>query len=584
MAPRLDEFGYELEKLVSGLAIDAGKSTIAHELLHMAFDGAGKIITTGTFFGSILKIDPVTGEILSLIGTLDQPVGIAIASNGDIYVTNFADGTLNRFPAGAGPSQIVGTIPPGVSANTVALNASEDKAYVTAAFFSSGLYEFDISNPGLFPVPPVTKFGVSALHGFFGIAFAPGSDQQLYLANQTGILQLVPDVTLVTPTLVTQGGPVSVFAMAFRGADLWMVDLFKLIVLGTATAGEIRSFNVSTFQFTTEANVPSSVGITEGFALDAGGDAYVVGVEESKLTKYDVSEDSFTIIRNPVVNSPADMALQTLSDGSVRLYPQDFTKITFIDGATGKRTGLIPTIVGGNFNVLQPQSCAAEGATVLNASWAGLGLLRLINADSLVILFQSTQLPTKVLANGDFLDTTNFVAVTYDFGFINPAIYRLPRDNSAGVIIPSTMVQPVGLLVVANTNGPDLYVSDFSAGKIVQLMDNGANVNVDRVTGLSKPKGLWLDNRSPRFAFTMEVPSSGVGRITRWDRVTGGTSLFIDGIPVGLRDPAPISMAPWFQLNGGICDPKGNMFFNSNVPNEVWAARVTPCGQLQRAS
>ena len=48
----------------------------------------------------MLKIDPTTGKVSTLVGGLLSPTGVAVASNGDVYVAQLFRGVISKIKAG----------------------------------------------------------------------------------------------------------------------------------------------------------------------------------------------------------------------------------------------------------------------------------------------------------------------------------------------------------------------------------------------------------------------------------------------------------------------------------------------------
>jgi hypothetical protein len=51
--------------------------------------------------GRVLKIDPATGKVTTVVENLLSPTGVAVASNGDLYVAQLFKGVISRVRAGA---------------------------------------------------------------------------------------------------------------------------------------------------------------------------------------------------------------------------------------------------------------------------------------------------------------------------------------------------------------------------------------------------------------------------------------------------------------------------------------------------
>ena len=51
--------------------------------------------------GRLLKVKPATGKVSQVAGGLVSPTGVAVASNGDIYVAQLFAGVISKIKAGS---------------------------------------------------------------------------------------------------------------------------------------------------------------------------------------------------------------------------------------------------------------------------------------------------------------------------------------------------------------------------------------------------------------------------------------------------------------------------------------------------
>ena len=49
----------------------------------------------------MLKVNPATGKVRKVVGGLVSPTGVAVASNGDIYVAQLFQGVISKIKAGS---------------------------------------------------------------------------------------------------------------------------------------------------------------------------------------------------------------------------------------------------------------------------------------------------------------------------------------------------------------------------------------------------------------------------------------------------------------------------------------------------
>jgi streptogramin lyase len=51
--------------------------------------------------GRVLRINPATGKVTTVVGGLFTPTGVAVASNGDLYVAQLFPGVISKVKAGS---------------------------------------------------------------------------------------------------------------------------------------------------------------------------------------------------------------------------------------------------------------------------------------------------------------------------------------------------------------------------------------------------------------------------------------------------------------------------------------------------
>lgn len=89
--------------------------------------------------GRVLKVNPATGKVRKVAGGLVSPTGVAVASNGDIYVAELFRGRISKIRAGSSKARkylevplpaAVETIPTGLLATINALPVGKPKGKV----------------------------------------------------------------------------------------------------------------------------------------------------------------------------------------------------------------------------------------------------------------------------------------------------------------------------------------------------------------------------------------------------------------------------------------------------------------------
>jgi glucose/arabinose dehydrogenase len=282
----------------------AGEAIDSAGNIYIAENDAGTVVVIPSESGTLFGQSVTAGIPATLITGLDHPTGLAVDTQGDLYVTTFGSGTVTVLPVATGT--LFG-LP--VSANTPAVLVSSGLLGPTGiAFDAAGnLYVSDTggSTVDVLPLESGTIFGSQVTADQLntlvlyteadnptGLAF--DSEGNLYFANySSGTIAVLPQSSgsifgeQVTAGSVSTllGGLSSPCGIAFDS----MGDLF-VANLGTSSIGVLPAFSGEIYSYPVIWNSYSSIissgpNNPEGLALDWANDLYFANNGSGSVTE-----------------------------------------------------------------------------------------------------------------------------------------------------------------------------------------------------------------------------------------------------------------------------------------------------------
>jgi sugar lactone lactonase YvrE len=488
-------------------------------------DGALYVGSAGV---GIFKLDKETGAIQGFFGAGGAwgADDLTFGPDGAIYHTAIMNGTVGRIGPD-GVNTVLNTQPmPGV--NPIAFS-DDGRLFVGTAFMGDALYEFD---PTGTKEPRLIAEGLG-LNGFDwsgGVLWAPRmyTGELITIDVDTGATTTIADgFTFPTAADVRADGKVVV---TDGGADqVWLVDP----VSGSKST------------MTTDP-LPANL---DNAAIDADGRLFISNSNDGSVSEVLPSGDVRQVSGGGLVTGGAGIAC-TQESGKDLIRVSDLWSITTVwpDGSFG------PVVSPGGVPkpgwVGEPVTVAPYRDTLVLTSWFGRNVSTLDAENNTAWSYPydpaSGVVPIDAIGFGDRI-------VVAELGPDGGRLVILdPATNTATPL--ATMGVPAGLA----SDGTDLYASDFAAGTIGRIIEDGARVTPAVVAaGLSGPEGLALlpDGR-------LVVAETGSGRLTIVDPATGATSLLADGLTYSTNGGA--GSPPTVFLSGVAVSSDGSVWVTAN--------------------
>jgi sugar lactone lactonase YvrE len=510
-----------------------------HSANGMAFDAAGQLHVASVLGSEIVRLDPLNGQVLGRVGRaegVDGPDDITFGPDGSLYWTGLAAGEVGRrTPAGVTTTQGVA-----LGVNPITFSA-DGRLFVALAFLGDALYELD---PALVAPPRLIAQNFGFLNG---MAFGP--DGRLYAP------------------VFTQGRVVSIDVDSCEGA----VDAYAECDVRTVASG---FFIPAAAKFDAQGRLHVVDQSGEVFRVDlATGEKEVAVTLAPGLDSlaFDPSLDRlFVSSANDgfVVGVRADGAVETISPGGMvapgglallgpagaeALYVADVFTMRVFDRVGGEQIDqIIP--FSGQTPQTTPTNVAADGANLVVSSWFGNAVQVWGPSGQVLESYGDFAAPNAALRfEGDL--------VVAEAGF-GPGAARVVRQTAAGRVV---LAEGIGLPAGLAASGGDLWFSDWSAGAIYQIVDDGALLPSPALvaSGLDRPEGLAvaLDG-------ALLVVESGAGRLSRVDLATGAVNALAKGLATGL--PAITGLPASYILSGVVQDAAGAIYVSGDLDNVIY--------------
>jgi sugar lactone lactonase YvrE len=481
----------------------------------VAIDSAGNLYVSSNESSTISKITPA-GAISTFVGPgqgLDFPEGLAFDAAGNLYVANSGSDTISLVT------------PEGAVSTFVSSGVGEPMGL---AFDAAGnLYVSDNSGDAIFKVTPAGVSSIFAndkqfLNAPLGLAVDAAGN--LYAAN------LLPTPDGGGISVITPAGAISTFAKlsdpnflfpAYLGFD-GHGNLFATSALGPID--EISPSGVVTPIDTTSFVSP------RGVTLDAAGNLYIVDLWAMSLSKL-APNGKVTELAGNVLASPSFLTL----DGGGNLYVSNAGSRTITKVAPD---GTASVFVGRAAGIQSPSGLAFGPGGTLFAGDAEAEAIDKIAADGTVTQFVS--FPGEgVVPQGLAFDAEGNLFVADSS---NAQILKITPAGAVSTFLDRRegIVTPEGLIFDASGN---LVIADAGFGTIVKATPGGTVTTIVPVSaGLSAPQGLAFDANG-----TLYVANSPGGTLPPGIAAVspaGVVSLYAQGVaglgnPIGLAFGAP---------------------------------------------
>lgn len=523
----------EVQLVTQGAAI--------HGANGLAVDASGRLLVASVWGREVAVLDPATGAIVEhigpMIGDVDggSPDDVAVAPDGSICWTDIMGGWVNCLrPDGTLDRQLVAQ-----GVNPIAFT-DDGRLFVGLAFFGDTLYELD---PMLVQAPRVAMAGSGVapwpdqLNGFDfgpdGLLYAP---QPFHPQSGGRIVRIDVDATTPSPESVVDG----VVATSVEW-DPAATELYASL----AVTGEVARVDVNTGTVTPFASMGT---VLDNLTFAPDGTLFVSGSDDGLVARVSTADGSITTLSAGGMILPGGIAAMTAADGSEHLCVADLWSLVELDPATGAILSVDRENRAGG-GITQPWTVAVDGSGLLLTSWMSNLVQRWDHVGDVELdAWPDFAAPVNALRFGDAL----VVAQLGTGSVVSQAPDGTRTTLAEGIAVPS------GLAATAD----DLYVTDWAAGTVLQLVKDGLPAIETMATGLVLPEGLTVDADG-----SLLVVESGLGRVSRI-LPDGTTRLLAEGLPTGA--PAAPNTPPAWAYSGVTVGADGTIYVTSDRLGGVW--------------
>ena len=490
----------------------------------MIFDSNDKLYIASVLGREIVVLDPEKGEVLKRIGVdqgVEGPDDLIFGPDGSLYWTSITTGEVGRIsPDGVKTSQMVKL---GVNPITF---SDDGRLFVALCFYGDALYELD---PYLINPPRLIAENLGFLNGFDF-----GSDGFLYgpIWTKGQVVKVDVESGSVTPVIDGLGTPAATkFDSQMR---LHVVDYQNGNVLRIDTNTGIKQV------------IATGKPYLDNLAFSSRDKLFVSNAVDGSVHEIIANGKTRTVIRGGMV-LPGGVAVMARPDGGESVFVADFWSIREIDGLTGEEVGLYKSGVG------NPLTVSHDGENLVLSSSAGGNTVRVWNPIEQKVIenYRGFASPMNALRFQDDLIVT-------ELGTKEGAGRIVRVNEEERETIADCFSIPIGIA----TDGDNLWISDFSTGKITQIAANGKLLQkpITIVASLSFPEGLAVDSDG-----NLLVVETGTKRLLHVDTHLNPpvTSIVAEGLDI-TSGTIP-GWPPTWTFNGVAVGPSGTIYVTGDA-------------------
>ena len=523
----------------NGAATDASFGTV----IGIAVDSSGNVYFADGDNNRIRKVNATTGVITTVAGngtfgatgdtgpataaTLGSPQDIAVASNGDIFISDSYNNTIRKVTASDGKiNKIAGTGTANYTGDTgAALSATLNFPNGLALDSSGNLYIADTGNSVIrkitgLNIDTVAGNGTPGYLGDTGPAKAAeinqpyfvtvASNGDLFIADTFNYVirkVTVADGKINTiagnavPDFTGDGGPA--LSASLNTPEGLVLDSTGAVIftdsgndrLRRIASNVINTFSGGGFPGDNKLATSASLNFPTACATDAAGSIYIADFSNNRIRKVDGTTNKITTIAGTGVQSfsgDAGPAIAATLHGPLGIVVDSASNVYFSDRSNNRvrkidaSTSKISTIAGGGVST-------GEGVAATTAQLSLPGALALDSAGNLFLVDTGNERIRKVDTTGKI--TTVAGNGTAGFSGDNATALNAQLDLDA---ISSITVDSAGNLLIADTNNNRIRRVAASGGKISSVVGNGTtdfsgdNDAANRA-GVNAPTGVAID-------------------------------------------------------------------------------------------
>ncbi len=507
----------------------------------LTVDHEDNLVIASIGMTAVLVMDTNTGEVLKKYTgpEITSPDDVAVGKDGFIYFTDVYSGHVGKISP-EGKISIVVQLDPWV--NALALSPDGNKLYVSHVLGNDKFTEVDLTGKA---EPKVLAKDVGWSNS---MVFGP-SDGHLYaplnLKNKV--------VHWNTET----GEHKEIFKTRTLPSSVEVDSKGRLVVTEFLTGSLIR-YDMKTKELTVLAeNLPTGL---DNSAIDSKDRIFVASNHHGGILE--VLEGGKTReLSPPGFMSPSSVAILPTKDGD-KLIASDYFGITFFDTKSFKKEKVLSTefypfvknltTEGDTVNLAVPIAVDVdvEGGNLIIASWMS-DIVQVYNLkERRVTRMIEGNKPIYTIKLGDDLIVSELKT---------KSVVSISPDGKR-TTLASDIAVPAGIA----SKGGDLWVADWSEGKILKIMSKGKVLDKPTVLAkdLSNPEGITID--SDGFLLAVE---SGAGRLVRIDTTSGKTTVLAEDLKTGIKGTPGGSPTNYFS--GVTVGSDGAIYVSCDKGNEI---------------
>jgi sugar lactone lactonase YvrE len=478
------------------------------------FGPDGKLYIASVFSPAIVVMNPESGEVEKRLGPVHGvkcPDDLAFGPDGSLYWTDIILGEVGRLNPD-GVATVVANLGPGVNPITF---SDDGRLFVSQCFMGDKLYELD---PTGAREPRLVTDRLGPGCGLNGMDWGPDG----FLYGPRWFNHEVVRVDVETGEFHTSADGFGVpAAVKFDSQG-------RLHVLDTL-AGEVVRVDIDTGAKEIVGRIqPRSA---DNLAFDASDRLFVSSYTDGYIVEV-LDENTNRTVSPGGLTVPGGVAFVPTEEGG-RLFTAGFFTLRELDGETGQERNAIRDVIG--FSQLgSAMSVRSDGQHLVVTSWFD-NHLRIWDPDANKVLasFESFGQPIDAtFFQGDIVVTEGASGNVLRFNTSTPELRT---------VIASGLHAPAGLA----SDGDNLYVSDRKAGQILQIVEDGEELQTPRVLagGLDGPEGVDIHQDGRLF-----VVEADAGRVSTIDRETGAKEILAEGLELHLESLG--NLPPTMVFNG----------------------------------
>jgi sugar lactone lactonase YvrE len=497
------------------------------------FDNNDQLYVASVASRKIVVVDPETGRILNELGVnegVEGPDDLVFGPDGSLYWTSILTGEVGRrTPDGVARSQLLAA---GVNPITF---SDDGRLFVALDFLGDALYELD---PKLIEPPRLIAEDLGWMNGMDW-----GPDGYLY-----GPIWMKGQVVRVD----VDSGIITTVADGFNTPAAVKFDTRGRLHVGDHYTGQVIRVDLENGR---KEVIATGLSGLDNLAFDSQDRLFVSHAQDAAIFEALLDGTTRTVIPRGLIAAGGIAAVGPPDDESV--FMADLFTLREFSGMTGEEKSLVRHFIGVP-GLTSPFTIASDNNVMVLTSWFA-NSVQIWDPEIRAVVeeYNDFQVPINAMRfHGDL--------IVAELG-TEAGAARVVRASSGQrvTLVDATngLVVPSGLAASDN----DLWVADWSTGKVLQVVDNG-NFLSEPVTvakGLSNPEGLVVEPSG-----NLLVVETGAGRVSLINPDTGNISSIVEGLKLGA--PAIPSTPPTWIFSDIAVGSSGAVYITGDVENVLY--------------